>query len=182
MHCPFCMNNDNKVIDSRPIEDHLEIRRRRLCATCGGRFTTYERARLSDLFVIKSNGDSEDFDCDKLERSIRIAIQKRPIDPEQIDQMILAILRQLESMGDTYIQSKEIGEIVMETLARIDTVAYVRFASVYKNFQVADDFAAFVHNLRFDPNKHAGLRSVLSLAMKSKPMTYKMLIGSEQCE
>jgi len=148
MRCPFCGNVDTQVKDSRPAEDHVAIRRRRFCPACGGRFTTYERVQLRDLVVIKSNGRREDFDRDKLERSVRIALQKRPIEPERIDQMISGIVRRLESMGETDINSKTIGEIVMETLARIDTVAYVRFASVYKNFQAADDFDKFVSELR----------------------------------
>ena len=146
MRCPFCGNIDTQVKDSRPAEDHVSIRRRRFCPACGGRFTTYERVQLRDLVVIKTSGKREDFDRDKLERSIRISMQKRPIDPERIDQMISG----LESMGETDISSKHIGEIVMEALARIDTVAYVRFASVYKNFQAADDFDKFVQELRPD--------------------------------
>ncbi len=148
MRCPFCGNVDTQVKDSRPAEDHAAIRRRRFCPSCSGRFTTYERVQLRDLVVIKSNGRREDFDRDKLERSIRIALQKRPVEPERMDQMISGIVRRLESLGDTDIPSKMIGEIVMEALARIDTVAYVRFASVYKNFQAADDFEDFVAELR----------------------------------
>ena len=148
MRCPFCGNIDTQVKDSRPAEDHVSIRRRRFCPACGGRFTTYERVQLLDLVVIKSSGKREDFDRDKLERAIRIAMQKRPIDPERIDQMISGIVRRLESLGETDIPSKQIGDIVMESLARIDTVAYVRFASVYKNFQAADDFDRFVSELR----------------------------------
>lgn len=148
MRCPFCGNVDTQVKDSRPAEDHVSIRRRRFCPACGGRFTTYERVQLRDLVVVKTSGKREDFDRSKLERSIRIAMQKRPIDPERIDQMISGIVRRLESLGDTDISSKTIGEIVMESLARIDTVAYVRFASVYKNFQAADDFDRFVSELR----------------------------------
>ncbi|MTH99470.1 MULTISPECIES: transcriptional regulator NrdR [Alphaproteobacteria] len=148
MRCPFCGNIDTQVKDSRPAEDHVAIRRRRFCPACGGRFTTYERVQLRDLVVIKTNGKREDFDRDKLERSIRISMQKRPVEPDRIDQMISGIVRRLESMGDTDIPSNKIGEIVMEALARIDTVAYVRFASVYKNFQAADDFEEFVHELR----------------------------------
>jgi transcriptional repressor NrdR len=147
MRCPFCGNIDTQVKDSRPAEDHVSIRRR-FCPACGGRFTTYERVQLRDLVVIKSSGKREDFDRTKLERSIRIAMQKRPIDPERIDQMISGIVRRLESTGETDIPSKVIGEIVMESLARIDTVAYVRFASVYKNFQAPDDFESFVEGLR----------------------------------
>ena len=148
MRCPFCGNVDTQVKDSRPAEDHVSIRRRRFCSACGGRFTTYERVQLRDLVVIKSNGRREEFERDKLERSIRIALQKRPVEHERMEKMISGIVRRLESMGETDIQSNKIGEIVMESLARIDTVAYVRFASVYKNFQAADDFDKFVSELR----------------------------------
>ncbi|MCC6008037.1 MAG: transcriptional repressor NrdR [Rhodobacteraceae bacterium] len=151
MRCPFCGNVDTQVKDSRPAEDNAAIRRRRFCPACGGRFTTYERVQLRDLVVIKRNGKREDFDRDKLARSIRIAMQKRPIEPERIDQMISGIVRRLESAGETDIPSERIGAIVMEALARIDTVAYVRFASVYKNFQQADDFEEFVAELRPPP-------------------------------
>ncbi|TKW66103.1 MAG: transcriptional repressor NrdR [Paracoccus denitrificans] len=148
MRCPFCGNVDTQVKDSRPAEDNAAIRRRRFCPACGGRFTTYERVQLRDLVVVKTNGRREDFDRDKMSRSIRIAMQKRPIEPERIEQLISGIVRRLESMGETDIPSKVIGEIVMETLARIDNVAYVRFASVYKNFQDAGDFDKFVSELR----------------------------------
>ena len=148
MRCPFCGNIDTQVKDSRPAEDHVAIRRRRYCPACAGRFTTYERVQLRDLVVVKKSGKREEFDRDKLERSIRIALQKRPIEPERVDQMISGIVRRLESLGDSDVASDKIGEIVMETLARIDTVAYVRFASVYKNFQAADDFEEFVSELR----------------------------------
>ncbi|MEL6549755.1 MAG: transcriptional regulator NrdR [Pseudomonadota bacterium] len=153
MRCPFCGNVDTQVKDSRPAEDHAAIRRRRFCPACGGRFTTYERVQLRDLTVIKTNGRREDFDRDKLERSIRIALQKRPIEPERIDQMISGLVRRLESLGETDIPSATIGEIVMEALHRIDAVAYVRFASVYKNFQAADDFEEFIEELRPSPIK-----------------------------
>ncbi len=148
MRCPFCGNIDTQVKDSRPAEDHVAIRRRRSCPGCSGRFTTYERVQLRDLVVVKKNGRRENFDRDKLSRSIRIAMQKRPVEPERIEQMISGIVRRLESMGDTDIPSDKIGEIVMERLAAIDAVAYVRFASVYKNFQEADDFEEFVAELR----------------------------------
>ena len=148
MRCPFCGNIDTQVKDSRPAEDHVSIRRRRFCPACGGRFTTYERVQLRDLVVVKKNGRREDFDRDKLARSIRIAMQKRPVEPERVDQMISGIVRRLESTGETDIDSDTIGAIAMEALARIDTVAYVRFASVYKNFQEADDFEDFVAELR----------------------------------
>ena len=148
MRCPFCGNVDTQVKDSRPAEDHASIRRRRFCAACGGRFTTYERVQLRDLAVIKSSGRREDFDREKLERSVRIAMQKRPIEPERIEQMVSGIVRRLESLGETDIQSRQIGELVMESLARIDTVAYVRFASVYMNFQAVGDFDRFMAELR----------------------------------
>ena len=148
MRCPFCGNIDTQVKDSRPAEDHVSIRRRRFCPACGGRFTTYERVQLRDLVVVKSNGRREDFDRDKLERSIRIALQKRPVEPERVEQMISGIVRRLESLGETDIPSKTVGEIVMESLARIDTVAYVRFASVYMNFQAVGDFDRFMAELR----------------------------------
>jgi transcriptional repressor NrdR len=148
MRCPFCGNVDTQVKDSRPAEDHVAIRRRRFCPACGGRFTTYERVQLRDLVVLKSSGRREEFDRDKLARSIRISMQKRPIEHERLEQMISGIVRRLESMGETDVPSNTIGEIVMERLAAIDTVAYVRFASVYKNFQEADDFETFVHELR----------------------------------
>ena len=148
MRCPFCGNVETQVKDSRPAEDHVAIRRRRSCPGCGGRFTTYERVQLRDLVVIKKSGRREDFDRDKLARSIRIALQKRPIEPDRVEQMINGIVRRLESMGDTDIPSDRIGEIVMEALSRIDTVGYVRFASVYKNFQEVTDFEEFVSELR----------------------------------
>lgn len=148
MRCPFCGDNETQVKDSRPAEGHGSIRRRRFCSACNGRFTTYERVQLRDLVVVKKNGKREAFDRDKLNRSIRISMQKRPIEATRVDQMINGIVRRLESLGDVDIKSDKIGQIVMDTLARIDTVAYVRFASVYKNFQAADDFEAFVQELR----------------------------------
>ena len=147
MRCPFCGDLDTQVKDSRPSEDHISIRRRRHCPSCAGRFTTYERVQLRDLNVLKKNNQREIFDRDKLERSIRIAIQKRPIESNRIEQMITGIVRRLESIGDSDIKSATIGKIVMETLSRIDTVAYVRFASVYKNFQELGDFEEFMSEL-----------------------------------
>ena len=148
MRCPFCGNVDTQVKDSRPAEDHVSIRRRRFCSACGGRFTTYERVQLRDLVVIKSNGRREEFERDKLERSIRIALQKRPVEHERMEKMISGIVRRLESMGETDVGSKQIGEIVMEALARIATVAYVRFASVYKAFENVDQFVETILPLR----------------------------------
>ena len=150
MRCPFCGNTDTQVKDSRPAEDNVSIRTRRSCPACAGRFTTYERVQLRDLIVLKKNNRREIFDRDKLERSVRIALQKRPIEIDRIEQMVTGIVRRLESLGETDIPSDKVGEIVMETLARIDTVAYVRFASVYKNFQAPDDFEEFVSELRPD--------------------------------
>lgn len=154
MRCPFCQHLDTQVKDSRPAEDHNSIRRRRSCPNCDGRFTTYERVQLRDLVVVKSNGRREDFDRDKLERSIRLALQKRPIENERREQVVTGIVRRLESLGDTEIASHKIGEIVMDALARLDTVAYVRFASVYRNFQEAGDFDKFVNELR--PKNQSG--------------------------
>ena len=136
----------------------IRDRRRRHCSSCAGRFTTYERVQLRDLYVLKKNNQREIFDRDKLERSIRIALQKRPIQSERIEQMITGIVRRLESIGDTDIKSEIIGKIVMETLSRIDTVAYVRFASVYKNFQELGDFEDFMSDLH--PNKHKPKKTV----------------------
>ncbi len=148
MRCPFCGDTETQVKDSRPAEDHTAIRRRRFCPSCGGRFTTYERVQLRDLVVIKKTGKREDFDRDKLERSVRIALRKRAVESERVDKMISGIVRRLESTGEATVESEKIGQIVMNSLARIDTVAYVRFASVYKNFQAADDFEDFVNELR----------------------------------
>ena len=148
MRCPFCGNIETQVKDSRPSEDHVSIRRRRSCPACAGRFTTYERVQLRDLVVVKKNGRRETFDRDKLDRSVRVALQKRPVDPERIDRMITGTVRRLESLGETEVNSEKIGKIIMEALARIDNVAYVRFASVYKNFQTTDDFEEFVAELR----------------------------------
>lgn len=156
MRCPYCGGVETQVKDSRPAEDHVAIRRRRSCPDCGGRFTTYERVQLRDLAVVKKNGRREEFDRDKLARSIRIALQKRPIEPERMEQMTSGIVRRLESMGDADIASTAIGEIVMEALSRIDTVAYVRFASVYRNFQEVEDFDKFVAELRPKSTPPAG--------------------------
>lgn len=148
MRCPFCGTVDTAVKDSRPAEDHAAIRRRRSCPGCGGRFTTYERVQLRELVVVKASGRREDFDREKLERSVRIALQKRPIEPERVDQMVSGIVRRLESLGDADVPSRRIGEYVMEGLRGLDPVAYVRFASVYMNFQAVDDFDRFMAELR----------------------------------
>ncbi len=144
MRCPFCTNEDTQVKDSRPTEDNTAIRRRRYCPACGARFTTFERIQLRELVVLKKGGGRIPFDRDKLERSILIATRKRNVDPERVERMINGIVRQLESSGETEIPSKLIGEHVMAALANLDPVAYVRFASVYKNFREARDFESFV--------------------------------------
>ncbi|WP_341701967.1 transcriptional regulator NrdR [Ferrovibrio sp.] len=147
MRCPFCGNDDTQVKDSRPTEDNSAIRRRRFCPNCGARFTTFERIQLRELTVIKKNGLKVPFDRDKLARSIMIATRKRPIDPERIERLINGIVRRLESSGESEIKSDAIGELVMDGLAALDKVAYVRFASVYRNFREAKDFEEFIGSL-----------------------------------
>ncbi len=147
MRCPFCGNEDTQVKDSRPTEDNTAIRRRRFCTGCGARFTTFERVQLRELTVVKKNGQRVPFDRDKLARSILIATRKRPVDPERIERMINGIVRRLESAGENEISSETVGEMVMDALASLDPVAYVRFASVYRNFREAKDFEDFVGRL-----------------------------------
>ncbi|HKM61508.1 MAG TPA: transcriptional regulator NrdR [Acidisphaera sp.] len=147
MRCPFCGHEDTQVKDSRPTEDGVAIRRRRFCQNCGQRFTTIERTQLRELTVVKSDGRRVAFDRDKLARSIRVALRKRPIDDDRIERIVNGIVRQLESSGETEIPSKQIGELVMETLKELDQVAYVRFASVYRNFREAKDFEAFLGSM-----------------------------------
>lgn len=144
MRCPFCGNEDTQVKDSRPTEDNSAIRRRRLCTGCGGRFTTFERVQLRDLTVIKRSGRRVPFDRDKLARSVELAMRKRPVEPERVERMISGIVRQLESMGESDIPAEVIGQLIMEALQSLDPVAYVRFASVYKNFREAKDFEEFL--------------------------------------
>jgi transcriptional repressor NrdR len=144
MRCPYCHNADTQVKDSRPTEDNTAIRRRRSCPNCGGRFTTFERIQLRELTVVKKNGQRVPFDRDKIARSIDIAIRKRPVDPERVDRMINAIVRQLESSGESEIPTQTVGELIMRGLASLDQVAYVRFASVYRNFREAADFEDFI--------------------------------------
>lgn len=144
MRCPFCGNEDTQVKDSRPTEDNSAIRRRRLCTGCGARFTTFERVQLRELMVIKRNGRRVPFDRDKLARSVELAMRKRPVEPERVERMINGIVRQLESMGESDVPAELVGEMVMEALHALDTVAYVRFASVYKNFRETKDFEEFL--------------------------------------
>ena len=144
MRCPFCTNDDTQVKDSRPTEENSTIRRRRQCPNCGARFTTFERVHLRDLTVLKSTGQRETFDRDKLARSMNISLRKRPVDPERVERVINSIVRRLESSGESEIPTKTIGELIMDALSSLDPVAYVRFASVYRNFREARDFEAFI--------------------------------------
>ena len=144
MRCPFCGKEDTQVKDSRASDDGASIRRRRLCTSCGSRFTTFERIQLRDLTVIKRNGKKISFDRDKLLKSMMMALRKRQTNEDAIERAVNGIVRQLESNGDNEIQSKFIGELVMNALAEIDNVAYIRYASVYRNFREASDFGKFV--------------------------------------
>ena len=144
MRCPFCGKDDTQVKDSRASEDGAAIRRRRLCTSCGSRFTTFERIQLRDLIVIKRNGKKIQFERDKILKSMLMALRKRQTNDESIDRAVNGIVRQLESSGENEIQSKFIGELVMNALAEIDNVAYIRYASVYRNFREASDFGKFV--------------------------------------
>ena len=147
MRCPYCGNEDTQVKDSRPTEDASAIRRRRICNACGGRFTTFERVQLRELTVIKKSGRKVPFDREKLSRSVYTALRKRTVEPERIERMISGVVRQLESLGEVEVTSEQIGEFVMEGLKGLDDVAFVRFASVYKNFSAADDFRNFLATL-----------------------------------
>jgi transcriptional repressor NrdR len=147
MRCPFCGHDDTQVKDSRPTEDNSAIRRRRFCPACGSRFTTFERVQLRELVVVKKNGQRAPFDRDKLLRSIMIAVRKRPVGEERVERIVNSITRRLESSGESEIPSSQIGQLVMEALAGLDPVAYVRFASVYKNFRETRDFEQFLETL-----------------------------------
>ncbi len=148
MRCPFCGSLDTQVKDSRPTDDASAIRRRRVCPDCAGRFTTFERVQLRELMVLKKSGRRVPFDRDKVMRSLEIALRKRSVDPERVERMVNGIVRQLESNGDSDVTSDHIGELVMEGLRALDGVAYVRFASVYKNFRDSADFGAIVDELQ----------------------------------
>jgi transcriptional repressor NrdR len=147
MRCPFCNNEETQVKDSRPSEDGTAIRRRRYCPDCGGRFTTFERVQLRELTVVKRSGRRVPFDRDKLMRSVQIALRKRPVDPERVERMVSGIVRRLESLGESDIKSETVGKLIMEALKVLDDVAYVRFASVYRNFREAKDFEAVLGEL-----------------------------------
>ncbi len=144
MRCPFCDSDETQVKDSRPTEDNSAIRRRRACPGCGARFTTFERVQLRDMVVIKVDDRRQPFDRDKLIKSMQIPLRKRPVELEQVEKAVNSIVRQLESMGDQEVPSKQIGELVMKALARLDSVAYIRYASVYKDFRKPEDFHAFL--------------------------------------
>src|SRR5579864_7051954 len=144
MRCPFCGHLESQVKDSRPSEDNAVIRRRRLCPECGGRFTTFERVQLRELTIIKRSGRRAPFDREKLVRSISVAIRKRPVEPERVEQLVNGIVRQLESMGETEVPSHAVGEMVMKALKSLDEVGYVRYASVYRDFRETQDFAKFL--------------------------------------
>jgi transcriptional repressor NrdR len=152
MKCPSCGSLDTQVKDSRPTDDNASIRRRRVCAACGFRFTTFERVQLRELTVVKRSGRRVPFDRDKLVRSLQIALRKRPVDADRIEEIVAAIVRDLESMGDSEVSTETIGRTVMEHLKAVDGVAYVRFASVYRNFREAKDFEAVLGELSVDPD------------------------------
>ena len=147
MRCPYCASQDSQVKDSRPAEDGAAIRRRRVCPDCGGRFSTFERVQLRELQVLKKSGRRVAFDRDKLARSVHVALRKRPVEPDRVERMISGIVRQLESTGETEVASDQIGLLVMEALRGLDDIAYVRFASVYRDFREAKDFAALIGEL-----------------------------------
>ena len=148
MRCPFCANEDSQVKDSRPTEDNTSIRRRRQCSSCGARFTTFERVQLREVVVVKSGDRREAFDRDKLEQSVTLACRKRGVEQERIDQLVSGIQRQVETVGDSEIPSARIGEMVMDGLRQIDSVAYIRFASVYRDFSEARDFEEFASTVQ----------------------------------
>jgi transcriptional repressor NrdR len=151
MRCPFCQNEDTQVKDSRPTEDGAAIRRRRQCDKCSSRFTTFERVQLRDLVVLKRSGRRAPFDRDKLARSVSIALRKRPVNEEQVEKMLSDIVRRLESSGESEVTSGMIGEMVMAALRDLDSVGYVRYASVYKDFTAASDFADFIEGAETSP-------------------------------
>jgi transcriptional repressor NrdR len=155
MRCPYCGSLDTQVKDSRPTEDSASIRRRRVCPDCGGRFTTFERVQLRELVVVKRSGRRTAFDRDKLQTSIEVALRKRPVAPERIERMVNGIVRQLESSGEGEVASSVVGELVMEGLKSLDDVAYVRFASVYRNFREARDFEILLGQLGLSEDESA---------------------------
>ena len=156
MRCPFCGELESQVKDSRPSEDGAAIRRRRLCPACGGRFTTFERVQLRELTIVKRSGRRAPFDREKLMRSLSVALRKRPVDPERVERMVSGIVRQLESLGETELASNVVGEMVMKALKAWDEVAYVRYASVYRDFRETQDFARFLGEEGLSEETEAG--------------------------
>jgi transcriptional repressor NrdR len=156
MRCPFCGHDESQVKDSRPSEDNAVIRRRRLCPECGGRFTTFERVQLRELTIVKRSGRRAPFEREKLVRSISVALRKRPVEPERLERMVSGIVRQLESMGETELASHVVGEMVMKALKSLDEVAYVRYASVYRDFRQTQDFAKFLGDEGLDEGAEEG--------------------------
>ncbi|HEX4181047.1 MAG TPA: transcriptional regulator NrdR [Caulobacteraceae bacterium] len=157
MRCPFCGRDESQVKDSRPSEDNAVIRRRRLCPACGARFTTFERVQLRELTIVKRSGRRTPFEREKLVRSISVALRKRPVEPERLERMVSAIVRQLESMGETELASHVVGEMVMKALKSLDQVAYVRYASVYRDFRETNDFAKFLGDEGLDEGAEDGV-------------------------
>ena len=183
MRCPSCNSLDTQVKDSRPTEDSAVIRRRRVCIACNFRFTTFERVQLRELTVIKRNGRRVPFDRDKLVRSLQISLRKRPVDPERVEKMVSAIVRELESGGEAEVSSEAIGEIVMEHLRQLDDVAYVRFASVYRNFREAKDFEAVLGELSAESSVgRESFTCVSRLLQLGQRMSYLPVIARSACD
>lgn len=159
MRCPYCGSLETQVKDSRPTDDASSIRRRRVCPDCAGRFTTFERVQLRELTVVKKSGRRVPFDRDKLMRSLEVALRKRAVEPTRVERMVNGIVRQLESQSDGDITTDHIGELVMEGLKALDGVAYVRFASVYRNFREARDFNQLIDELELPPEERARVKS-----------------------
>jgi transcriptional repressor NrdR len=173
MRCPFCGSEDTQVKDSRPTEENAAIRRRRVCPVCGGRFTTFERVQLREITVIKRSGRKVPFDRNKLHRSVEVALRKRPVPAEQIERMVSNVVRQLESSGETEVTSARIGEAVLEALKDLDGVAYVRFASVYRDFREASDFAEVLREIGRDSRADAAAALRQVVAVPAGPATKK---------
>ncbi len=148
MRCPFCGNEESQVKDSRPTDDNSSIRRRRVCAECGARFTTFERVQLREMTVVKAGSRKQPFEREKLAKSLRVALMKRPVDTERIDKIVTSIVRQLESFSDSEVPSETIGDLAMKALAEVDKVGYIRYASVYKNFANPEDFNEFIEEIK----------------------------------
>jgi transcriptional repressor NrdR len=173
MRCPYCNGDNTQVKDSRPTEENAAIRRRRICEDCGGRFTTFERVQLRDIIVVKRSGRRVPFDREKLSRSIQIALRKRPVQPERVERMVSGLVRQLESMGEQEVASSAVGELVMEALKGLDPVAYVRFASVYRDFREAADFQEVLGEIAGDRHGPEGKLAMAPAAPADKAPSQK---------